>query len=104
MIRVVGFSGTVDITWVGDARTMIGKSSGGAACVATSHKSEKTANEETSTVVENNGKQSFIGLTIHEDVDWMSGLSRSQGQTPAASETMPVFNRSFVQTGTPLTR
>ena len=104
MIRVVGFSGTVDTTWVGDARTMIGKSSGGAACVATSHKSEITADEEISTVVENNGKHCFIGLTIHEDVEWISGISRSQEQAPAASETMPVINRSFIQTGTPLTR
>ena len=75
MIRVGGFSGTVDTTWVADALTMTGKLNGGAPCVATSHKSETIAEKEISTVVENSGKHCFTGPTIHEEFDLMPSVN-----------------------------
>ena len=65
-IRVGGFSGTADTTWVADARTTTGKSNGGVPCVATSHRSETTVAKVISVAAENNDKLCSTGRTIHE--------------------------------------
>jgi hypothetical protein len=63
-IRGDGFNGTVDTTWVADALTTSGKSSGGVPCVATLRKSETTAAKVTLIVAENSGKHYSTGRTI----------------------------------------
>ena len=65
-IPVAGFNGIVDILWVEDFLMMNDKSNDGERYVDTSHRLDRTATKETSTVDESKGKHYFTGAMIHE--------------------------------------
>ena len=61
-----GFNGTADILWDEDFLMTNARSNGGVRCVDTSHRSGRTAAEETLTVDENKDKRCFTGVMTRE--------------------------------------
>lgn len=77
---MVGFNGTVDITWAAVARMMSDKLNAGAPCAATSHRLETTVGKEISTVDVSRGKPCFTGHMIQERFNYQHARATNAGQ------------------------